>query len=236
MSILHSEIYQKHTVDYDLLRSRMDHKKNIINQLTAITTFEKKNIVEFAAGTGTLTRIIAPFAKSIKAFDLSAEMLKMNKEKTIAAGYANCDFAVADNREIPTPDNVADIVMEGWSLGYIVAAAGENWQLEIEKVLSEMERVLISGGTIFILATLGTGAHKPQPPNKLLENLYNFLEHEKGFLVTPWFKTDYMFESIEEAERLVSFFWSDSFGDYVKEKQLQLLPECTAIWYKRIFK
>lgn len=29
MSILHSEIYQKDPVDYDLLRSRMDHKENI---------------------------------------------------------------------------------------------------------------------------------------------------------------------------------------------------------------
>lgn len=236
MSILHSEIYKSHTTDYDLLRSRMDYKKNIIGQLMAVADFEQKNVVEFAAGTGTITGLIAPLANSVKAFDLSAEMLKMNKEKAIGSGFSNCEFVVADNRRIPLPDNVADIAIEGWSLGYIVAASGENWKTEIEKVLSEMERLLTPGGTIIILATLGTGAHHPKPPNELLKNLYDFLEHEKEFSVTQWFKTDYMFESVDEAERLVRFFWSDSFGDYVKEKQLQILPECTAIWYKKIKK
>lgn len=234
MSILHSEIYKNHTLDYDLLRSRMDYKKNILSQLTSVADFNQKKVVEFAAGTGTITQLIAPLAKSVKAFDLSAEMLKLNKARAVESGLENCEFAVADNREIPLPDGIADIALEGWSLGYIVAASGENWKTEIDKVLSEMERLLTPGGTIIILATLGTGAHHPKPPNEQLKNLYDFLEYEKEFSVTPWFKTDYMFESVAEAERLVRFFWSDSFGDYVKEKQLQILPECTAIWYKKI--
>jgi ubiquinone/menaquinone biosynthesis C-methylase UbiE len=236
MTLLHSEIYKKHTTDYELLRSRMDYEKNLLTQLNTVVNFENKNVVEFASGTGTLTRLIAPMANSIKAFDLSEEMLGLNRKITLHSGFTNCEFAVADNRKIPLPDNCADIVLEGWSLGYIVAASGENWKIEIEKVLFEMERLLLNGGTAIIVATLGTGAHHPKPPNKLLENLYNFLEQEKGFSVTSWFKTDYMFDSVEEAERLVRFFWSDSFGDYVKEKKLQHLPECTAIWHKKIRK
>jgi SAM-dependent methyltransferase len=112
MSIAHCEIYKNYTAEYDLLRSRMDYKKNILDQLTAIAEIKNKAIVEFAAGTGTLTQLIAPLAKSVKAFDISSEMLQLNTKKIILSGYTNCQFEVADNRKIPLPDNCADIVLE----------------------------------------------------------------------------------------------------------------------------
>ena len=118
----------------------------------------------------------------------------------------------------------------------MVATAGEKWKLIIDEVLSEMNRLLRPGGTIIILGTLGTGSHKPKPPNQQLADLYHFLEGDRGFAVTPWFKTDYRFSSIEEAQRLVSFFWSEEFGQYVATHNLMVLPECTAVWYRRKIK
>jgi len=227
----HYKIYKDYVSDYDLLRERMDYENNLLKQFTSVADFNGADVVEFAAGTGKITQQILPFVKSVKAYDLSEQMLNFAKEKLTKTEYSNWGLEVADNTTIPLPNNCADIIIEGWSLGYMVAAARKEWKTVIDKVLHEMMRLLKDKGTIIIAGTLGTGAHNPKPPNKELENLYHYLEKEKGFSVTPWFKTDYKFQSVEEAEKLVRFFWSDGFGDYIKEKKLTILPECTAIWY-----
>ena len=109
-SIPHRDIYQHHANEYDLLRSRMDYENNILKQLVNLAPVEGADIVELAAGTGRITRMLAPLARSLKSFDRSEHMVAFARKKS--AGIGRCQLEVADNLKIPLPDHVADIVME----------------------------------------------------------------------------------------------------------------------------
>ena len=234
VSVPHEEIYRSYLDKYDRVRSCMDYEGNILKELMKIVDIHDKEVVELAAGTGKITGLLAPFVNRLQAFDLSEEAVDFARSKFKSADMIHVTFRIADNRDIPIAGGSADVVVEGWSLGYLAAVAGSDWKEEINKVIIEMERLLRPGGTIIILATLGTGIHAPKPPNGVLAALYDFLESEAGFSVTPWFKTDYLFDSVEEAKQLTTFFWSERLGDFVEKNQMRIVPECSAIWYKKI--
>ena len=85
------------------------------------------------------------------------------------------------------------------------------------------------------LETLGTGYETPTPPDELTA-YYAFLENEEGFSST-WIRTDYLFESVEEAKKVSTFF----FGEEIVEKFIEhplgdhvILPECTGIWWLNV--
>jgi hypothetical protein len=97
--------------------------------------------------------------------------------------------------------------------------------------MEEMKRVLKPGSPMVLYETLGTGHETPvRVPH--LENFYTWLD-ENGFQNTS-IRTDYHFESPEEAERLVRFFFGDELGDQVKKTSGVILPECTGVWWRSI--
>jgi hypothetical protein len=88
------------------------------------------------------------------------------------------------------------------------------------------------GGTIIIMETLGTGYEMPTPPDELVA-YYAYLEGEAGFSST-WIRTDYLFESLAEAQALTSFFFGEEMVEKVVREAGQdhvVLPECTGIWW-----
>ena len=83
---------------------------------------------------------------------------------------------------------------------------------------------------IIMLETLGTGRETPQPPNSVLAEYYRWLEHDQGFSA-QWIRTDYRFESLDEAVQLTRFFFGDELATTVAAKKWTILPECTGIWW-----
>lgn len=83
---------------------------------------------------------------------------------------------------------------------------------------------------VILLETLGTGCERPCPPEHL-SGYYAWLT-EAGFS-RGWMRTDYRFESIEEAVELSTFFFGEAMGQDVREKQQVILPECTGIWHRK---
>jgi hypothetical protein len=84
---------------------------------------------------------------------------------------------------------------------------------------------------MIILETLGTGRESPEPPNEGLARYYNRLENEQGFSHS-WIRTDYKFESVDEADKLTRFFFGDELADHILTEKITVLPECTGIWWK----
>ena len=94
-----------------------------------------------------------------------------------------------------------------------------------------MKRVLRRARPIVLFESLGTGHVSPfQLPH--LMNFYPWLD-EVGFQKT-WIRTDYKFESLEQAEGLARFFFGDEMGDNVVKNNWVILPECTGVWWKEI--
>ncbi len=222
-----AEVYQRNAAEYDLLVSREDYAGNIRKAIDSVLSVQGKEVIETGAGTGRLAGLLAEEASCILSMDASAHMLAYAKNKL--AGEKNIHYALADHRSLPVSNGRSRLVITGWSLCYLVTWNSNRWKSPMKKALKEMERAAGPGGTIIILETQGTGFTSPNPPEHLKE-YYTYLVSSEGFRYL-WMRTDYRFESVEEAGRLTEFF----FGENLCCKMVDelTLPECTGLWWKK---
>ena len=227
----HHEIYEQKADVYDNLVSHEDYSGNLLKEIERLTSLTGKDIVEMGAGTGRITEILAPLVKSIKAYDISQHMLDFAETKLNKLNLDNWKFTAADNRTIPLSDTCADLVISGWSIGYFASWKNKDWKKDTKKAVGEMERMLKPGGVALIIETLGTGHEKPIEPTKELSDYYSYLENELGF-TRSWIRTDYKFGSVDDAQKTVRAFFGDELGDYLRDNNTAVLPECTGVWSK----
>jgi ubiquinone/menaquinone biosynthesis C-methylase UbiE len=231
MSDRQRKIYQMDADRYEALVSREDHQGKIIKALEEIVNPDGLDILDLGAGTGRLTMMLAHRAKSIRAFDASAEMLRVCRERLLASGLSNWGVDVADHRQLPVESRSADLVVSGWSVAYLYVWHPETWRDELEKWLDEVKRILRRGSFIVLFESLGTGNESPVKLEHL-KGYYPWLD-EAGFQ-NKWIRTDYKFELVDEAEDLSRFFFGDELADKVKTKNWVVLPECTGVWWLKI--
>ena len=231
MSERQRQIYQNDGDRYEALIAREDYQRNIEKALDEIVRVEGLDVLDLGAGTGRLAVMLAPRTKSMRAFDVSEEMLRVCRQKFEAKGLTNWQVDVADHRSIPVADQSADLVVSGWSVAYLYVWHPETWKDELEKWLGEMKRILRPGSFIVLFESLGTGNELPIKLEHLKE-YYPWLD-EVGFQ-NKWIRTDYKFDSITEAEELSRFFFGNELGDKVRKNNWVILPECTGVWWKRV--
>src|SRR5206468_3612923 len=123
---------------------------NILRALNQIKPADGAEVVELGAGTGRLTRLLAPAAGRIHAFDLSPHMLSIACATLSAMGLSNWTLAAGDNRRVPVKSGIADISIAGWSFGHMQSWYPATWRDEMRQILAEMQRVLKPGGTAII--------------------------------------------------------------------------------------
>jgi ubiquinone/menaquinone biosynthesis C-methylase UbiE len=225
------EIYRTEGDKYEALIAREDYRGNILKSLREITSLENRVVYDLGAGTGRLSGLLAPLVKHVCAFDVSEEMLRVCREKFAASGLTNWQVDVADHRQLPVEDLSADLVVSGWSVAYLAVWYPETWRAELEKWMIEMKRVLKPNGQIVLFDSLGTGNESPIELEHL-KGYYPWLA-EAGFQ-HKWIRTDYKFDSLDEAEYLSRFFFGDELGDKVRENKWRVLPECTGVWWRKI--
>jgi ubiquinone/menaquinone biosynthesis C-methylase UbiE len=226
-------IYNSQAEKYERLISREDHQGNIKLALTQIRPLAGLAVVELGAGTGRITRLLAPEVGQTTAFDASTHMLSVAQRELSGSGLVNWRLAAADNRFLPVRHGVADLAIAGWSLGHSVGWYPASWRQEIGRALAEMARVLRPGGTVILLETLGTNQVMPQPPTAELAAFFTWLEQEHGFQRT-WVRTDYRFASVQEATELTRFFFGASMADDILTRGSVIVPECTGIWWRTV--
>jgi hypothetical protein len=49
-----------------------------------------------------------------------------------------------------------------------------------------------------------------------------------------WIRTDYEFESVEQAVELTRFFFGEQLADDVHAQKLTRVPECAGIWWLHV--
>jgi len=226
-----AEIYKTEADKYEALIAREDYQGNMLKALREITDLENRLVLDLGAGTGRLTCLLAPHVDRIHAFDISDEMLRVCREKLSKMNVSNWKIDVADHRQLPINDNSANLIVSGWSVSYLAVWNKDSWRSELEKWLTEMKRVLMPNSFIVLFESLGTGNESPIKLEHL-KNFYIWLD-EVGFQ-NKIIRTDYKFESIQEAEELSRFFFGNELGDKVLKNNWVILPECTGVWWIKL--
>lgn len=100
--------------------------------------------LDLGCGTGRIAFMLGDYFKNVVGYDISPDMIEVAQSKRTAASGENFDFKSVDLEEkgIPQPDGVASFVV--MSMGF-----ASDLRL-LPMVLSEVNRVLVSGGTAFI--------------------------------------------------------------------------------------
>jgi ubiquinone/menaquinone biosynthesis C-methylase UbiE len=226
-------IYTTQAEAYEAMIAAEDYLGNLLPALEGIRPFHNQHVVEFGAGTGRLTCLLAPLVKQINACDNAEPMLAVAEQKLRAGGWHNWQLHVADNSQLPLPDHCADIAIEGWSFAHARGWFPDSWQQKVGKMISEMKRMLKAGGTFILLETLGTGYEKPRPPAPHLAELYAWWKKTYQ-LNHSWIRTDYQFTSPQNGANLTRFFFGDELANRILADKLTTLPECTGIWWQTV--
>ena len=227
----HKIVYQQEAVQYQRLIGREDYLGNLLPELKKITPLKGKDVVDLGSGTGRLVHLLAPHVKSVHALDLFPHMLGVAAGRLQNQQLGNWQVTAGDHRQIPLPNKSADLMVSGWSICYLVVWEGEEWKREVESALLEMKRVLRSEGTMIIIETLGTGNVEPVEKDDL-KPYFTFLE-SRGFQ-RSWIRTDYRFDSREEALELVEFFFGEEMVGEIGNESKPILPECTGLWWLKL--
>jgi ubiquinone/menaquinone biosynthesis C-methylase UbiE len=98
--------------------------------------------LDVGAGTGHLSRALAPRVKRLVAFDLTPQMLDRNKHLTEEAGLTNVSFQQGDTYALPFPDASFDLVTTQLTVHHFESP---------ERALSEIFRVCRPGRRVGVV-------------------------------------------------------------------------------------
>ena len=224
------EIYDNHSYEYDELVMNEDYRRNLPKALNSIFDFKEKSVIEFGVGTGRLTNLYIEAVESLRCFDRSQHMI--DKAKINLKSFdEKITYDICDNNSINQISHKADFVIEGWSFGHTVFDYQEKAEIKIDELVESCFSLLKPGGQIIMLETLGTDTDKAQAPAEFLDLFYNRLENEHGFNRVV-IETDYRFETVEEAARIMGFFFGPETSKSVLLKNSTVIREFTGLWYR----
>jgi ubiquinone/menaquinone biosynthesis C-methylase UbiE len=227
----HPEIYARHALEYERLVANEDYEGNILQAMRAILPVDGVDAIDLGAGTGRLAGLLAPHAKSVVAFDVSAHMLRLARRQLESAEGAHAMVAAAEHRRLPLRSGSVDLLVSGWSVSYVAVWHPDRWRQNLEDWLGEAKRVLRKRGWIVLFESLGTGNETPTRLPHLVA-FYDWLS-ESGFKF-DWIRTDYRFESVDTADELVGFFFGEEVRQRIKRTPPVTLAECTGVWSIRM--
>ncbi len=219
-----AHVYLTRAEGYDELVSAEDANGELGRALREL--LPAATIADVGAGTGRVSRVLAGHAQHTHLVERAAPMLDVARERLTALGVP-FEAHLADARALPLADASVDGAVAGWVFGHFRHWMPEGWQAEVDAALAEMNRVVRRGGQVLVVETLGTGYETPRR-HALLDEYFAHLE-ALGF-ARRWVRTDYAFESVDEAAHVLGSFFGDAMAATVRERGWRRVPECTGIW------
>jgi ubiquinone/menaquinone biosynthesis C-methylase UbiE len=224
----YKKIYNHHADLYHRMIQVEDMEGNILPTIKDISSISGKRVIDLGTGTGRFPILLNDQAAQIIGLDLHEGMLLEQKNQMQIVG-GNWDLVQGDIRELPFPPGWADVITAGWAIGHFQSWFADNWEMQVDKAITEMLRVIKTGGGIIITETLTTGSKTPAPPTDRLAKYYSRLENKWGFSRQE-ISTDYKFIDIRESLELIGFFFGKEMEDKVLQNNWTQVPEWTGIW------
>ncbi len=224
------EIYENHADRYDELVRHEDHQGNLATALAEVAPGVKLEVVETGAGTGRLSRILAPRARRLRAFDGSAAMSAVAQRALAAHAHVSCGVALHDT--LPVETDAADLALEGWAFGHALGWSPDTWRSDVRRWVTELDRVTRAGGLVVLIETMGTGVETPYEGGHSLEPFDALVRETLGFERTV-VRTDYAFPTVEQAADTLGFFFGERMAQRIRERGWAIVPEHTGIYVRR---
>jgi len=225
------DIYSRHAAEYDELVRAEDADGHLLPALLELVPLRDNCVVEVGAGTGRVTELLLDAGAQVWATEREPAMLAVARERL--RNRTRVDFVLADADQLPLPDGSADVGVAAWVFGHFRFWELDAWREQIGASLDELARVVKPGGTLVVIETLGTGFTEPAPPAPELAEYYAWLESDRGFRRHA-VRTDYAFDSVPEAVRILGFFFGEQMAVHVAERASRRVPECTGLWSMRL--
>lgn len=227
------EIYQRHAREYHELVSAEDYRGNLWSSLRQICRWDGDSVIEAGVGTGRVTKLYVDSVRRAVCTDRSENMIEFAR-RVLERHLDIVEFQTADNLSLPILADTFDIFIEGWSFGHSVADAPDPNALRsvAAGLVRNATKNVRNGGTVILIETLGSNADEPEPPIENLARFYELLEIDHGFRRRE-VRTDYQFVSMEEAIRVMGFFFGEEMGESVRRRAQTVIPEWTGIWYRQ---
>jgi hypothetical protein len=108
-----------------------------------------------------------------------------------------------------------------------VATRAGMSKLTVSRVINDA-----AGASPEMSVKVGTGEQTPRPPTEGLARYYELLEQTHGFQ-RRWARTDYAFDSPQQATERLRFFFGEELAGRVLDEQLTIVPECTGFWFRQ---
>lgn len=226
------QIYTTKARAYHRMIAAEDVDGHLIHTLREITDWTGKKIYDLGSGTGRFPLIFRDAKSQFVCLDLYRAMLIENRRRREEAAGA-WPILQGDMRRLPFPAKSADIAIAGWAIGHLRSWCSEDWHQQIGGILTEMLRVVKSGGCAIICETMSTGSLVPQPPVDELAQYYDWLEAQHGFSKII-IQTDYQFAGVDQAVAYTEFFFGSDLSERIQKNGWSRLPEWTGVWYRYV--
>ncbi len=218
------EIYNHNAIEYDELVMFEDYNQNLSTFIKSI--INGKKILELGAGTGRVTQMYIDHVDQVICCDRASHMLEHAK-KNLARYNDKIFYECIDNRNINQLDIKVDGIIEGWALGHTAIDEYRHLEEFTSNLMSDLQGKLNKNGFMLFIETMGTNTENPKIPDIRLEEFYHLLEEKFG-MKRYIIRTDYKFNTIDDARRILSFF----FGDQLKQSiQSNIIKEFTGVWF-----
>jgi len=138
---------------FHTLRRFLDHGP-LLQAIEQIAPLRGRRVVELGAGTGAISEGFARCAKDLHALDRSPAMLVQARAHMQRLGLRNTRFLLADHRALPFPSGTFDVSVAAFALDSLLHDSSDTpWWEGVGMVTQEMLRILVPGGTAFVIAT-----------------------------------------------------------------------------------
>ncbi len=226
----YAQIYRDHADDYDALVTAEDAEGQLGAALRPLLP-HRGTLVDIGTGTGRISRIFTSRAAKIVGVERAPAMLEIARGHAHRSGHPDWTLVEADARQLPLPDQSADLVVAGWVFGHFRSWMPDTWKADVDQAIAEMRRVAKPTAAIVIIETLGTMQETPRV-NEALDEYYAHLETTYG-MTRHVLRTDYRFADVPTAVRLMGLFFGDSMVRQINARGVPEVPECTGMWSLR---